>query len=151
MSRGSAQTMEILSKSSVTILKNHNCNHFYFKLVEKAVPPISHSSAKKKKNEHTKYTKILWKNYFVFPCYHTTWQYVAPTINNWNAQAKGKITQVFRSVKTKFTKTNKHFTVIKKKKKCSQSIMINTEVTVVSRRQYSISLLCKAKLKQIAN
>ena len=40
--------------------------------------------------------KILsFKEYLGFACYHTTWQNIVLTINNWNAQAKGKF-QAFR-------------------------------------------------------
>ena len=42
------------------------------------------------------YGKILsFKEYLGFACYHTTWQNMVLTINNWNAQAKGKF-QAFR-------------------------------------------------------
>ena len=37
------------------------------------------------------YRKVLsFNEYPGFACYHTTWQNVAPTINNCNVQAKGK-------------------------------------------------------------
>ena len=57
--------------------------------MEKAVPHILQSSAKKLKVKNTElfktkrfYGKILsFNEYLGFPCYHTTWQYVAPTIS----------------------------------------------------------------------
>ena len=80
-------------------------NHFYFNLlniVEKVAPHILQSSAKDWKYKIKSYLRlkyygkiISFNEYLGFSCYHTSWQDIAPTDNEWNGQAKEKF-QAFR-------------------------------------------------------
>ena len=79
----------------------------------------------------------MFKKYLGLTCYHTTWQTMAPTINSWNAQAKGKF-QAFRYL----NKIYKNPVSASRLFKTYYNLASNLSNRIQLRKRASYSILC---------